>query len=50
MASVSVAGVTTRFDLLAYSLFNTRFSGMAAGSYYRGVQNSASRNDDNVIS
>ena len=50
MASVSVAGVTTRFDLLAYSLFNTRFSGMAAGSYYRGVQNSSSRNDENVIS
>lgn len=50
MISVSVAGVTTGFDLLAHSLFNIRFSGMAAGSYYRGAQNSASSNDENVIS
>lgn len=50
MVSVSVAGVMTRFDLLAHSLFNTRFSGMAAGSYYRGAQNSASSSDENVIS
>ena len=50
MVSVSVAGVTTGFDLLAHSFFNIRFSGMAAGSYYRGAQNSASSNDENVIS
>lgn len=50
MVSVTVAGVTTGFDLLAHSFFNIRLSGMAAGSYYRGAQNSASSNDENVNS